>query len=359
MFKDKKIKITFTLFFRLCMLMAMLIHLLFFILFFVTKVTPLAIFNVGSVFLYTGLYIFLGKNKQNILFVTITTFIEVCIHMLLCVHYLGWSSGFFVYPLCMIPAVYFVSVNVLKKDYFAHIITFITFFAYALTKVYADSHIGAYEHTLKKINNSLYLFNNITACFLFSFLTYSFLCEMRDIQKDLEDKNDILENVANIDVLTGIYNRRRMNQKIENEIKLCSQNNKNFVIAICDIDDFKNINDTYGHDCGDIVLKGIANILKINSRDNDMEICRWGGEEFLMLIRQNINTAQQTCENILNDIREYTLDYNNKKVQVTMTIGLEEFNEKNNDIEIVLKNADINLYKGKKSTKDCVIYTQI
>lgn len=357
MFKEKKIKITFTLFFRLCMLMAMFIHLLFFILFFVKKITPLAIFNIGSFLLYIGLFISLCKKEQNILFVTISTFIEVCVHMLLCVHYLGWSSGFFVYPLCMIPAVYFVSVNVLKKDYLAHIITSTTFLMYALTKVYADSHIGAYEHVLKNINSSLYLFNNITACFLFAFLTYSFLCEMRDIQKDLKDKNDILQNVANMDMLTGIYNRRRMNEEIENEINFCKQNNTNFSIAICDIDDFKKINDTYGHDCGDIVLKEISDILKLNSIDNDMEICRWGGEEFLILLRQDIKCAQQTCENILNDIRKYSLNYNNKYIKVTMTIGVEEFNQKNNDIEIVLKNADINLYKGKKSTKNCVVCT--
>lgn len=359
MFKEKKIKITFTLFFRLSMLMAMLVHFLFCILFFATKVTPLAIFNIGSVFLYLYLYIFLRKKEQGILIATIATFIEICVHMLLCMYYLGWRSGFFVYPLCMIPAVYFVSVNVLKKDYFAHIITAATFFVYALAKIYTDSHIGAYEHTFKKMNSFLYLFNNITACFLFAFLTYSFLCEMRDIQKDLKDKNDILQNVANMDMLTGIYNRRRMNEEIEKEINFCKQNNKNFSIAICDIDDFKKINDTYGHDCGDIVLKEIADILKLNAIDNDMEICRWGGEEFLILIRQNINVAQQTCQNILNDIRKYSLNYNNKNVQVTMTIGLEEFNQKNNDIEIVLKNADINLYKGKKSTKNCVVYTQI
>ncbi|WP_250277785.1 GGDEF domain-containing protein [[Clostridium] colinum] len=353
--KNKKLKVTFLYFFRICVILAMILHLLFSILFFADNIKILGIFNIFSVILYLSLTIYLNYNKDSITLATIITFFEVCLHMLLCIYFIGWQGGFYVYPLCMIPAIYFVTINVLRKEIYGHIIVGLTFIIYQVSKIYAGSRIATFQQEFMYLSEVLYTFNTVSASFLFSFLTYGFLSEMRDIQEDLQCKNKILKNIVNIDTLTGIYNRRGMNEKIKRQIEQFKYDNKVFSIGICDIDNFKRINDTYGHDCGDIILKAIADILINNSKKYNIKVCRWGGEEFLILIKDNILSSNKICESILDDVREYCLNYNDESIKVTMTIGLAEFNNENDKIDKVLKNADINLYKGKSSTKNCVV----
>ena len=354
--KNKKLKITFLLFFKICISLALVIHTMFSILFFVKGIKFLGIFNIFSSILYLYLSILLNNKNNSITLAVGATFIEVCIHMILCVYFIGWEGGFFVYPLCLIPATYFITINILKKDIYGHILIWSTFIIYQAAKIFADSRVAIYEENFKDISGIVYKINTLSACFIVSFLVYAFLYEMRDIQEDLKEKNKILNDMANLDMLTCINNRRSMNEKLKSEIDKFNIQNNNFCIAICDIDNFKGINDTYGHDCGDMVLKGIADILINNSKKYDIEVSRWGGEEFLILIRSSRKKASEICQNILNDIREHSLEYNNTNIKVTMTIGLGEFNIENNDIEKVLKDADVNLYKGKSTTKNCVVF---
>lgn len=354
--EDKKIKITFLLFFKICIFLALIINIMFSILFFIKKIKILGIFNIFSSILYLCLGLYMNKNKSSITLAVIVTFIEVCVHMLLCIYFIGWESGFFVYPLCMIPAIYFITTNIIKKDIYGHISIWSIFIIYQVAKIFADSRIAEYQKDFENISAIIYKFNTLSACFIISFLVYAFLYEMRAIQEDLKEKNNILNDMANLDMLTSLNNRRSMNEKLKNEIVKFNIENKNFCIAICDIDDFKSINDTYGHDCGDIVLKGMADILINNSKKYDIEVSRWGGEEFLILIRSNLLEASEICQSILDDIRKYSLEYNNYNIKITMTMGIGEFNLQNNDIEKVLKDADINLYKGKSTIKNCIVF---
>ncbi len=351
----RKSKVTFLKSFKLCMALASLLHILFFILFFIEGMKILTIFNFFSFIMY--LFFFLYYVKSNLIATTILTFIEVSLHSILCAYFIGWKGGLYVYPLCLIPAIYFVSINILRKEIYGHIVVVITILNYQITKIVTDyRETTEFGLIFDRIEEPLYTFNTICASSIFIFLVYSFLTEMKNIQEDLEDKNNILKNIANIDPLTNISNRRHMNEKLKLTIKDFEKNNQIFSIAICDIDNFKNINDTYGHDCGDIILKGIADILKINCQNFDMEVCRWGGEEFLILLKNSdLQKSKKTCEKILNDIRNFETRYNDKIIKVTMTFGISEFSSKYNNIEQVLKTADINLYKGKKDSKNCVV----
>ncbi|WP_317367926.1 GGDEF domain-containing protein [uncultured Tyzzerella sp.] len=302
------------------------------------------------------IFFYLFYTEKYLVLTTMITFIEVSIHSILCVYFIGWQGGFYVYPLCLIPIIYFVSINILKKSIYGHIMAIATIVNYQLSENLSSNRIALFQEQFKVLDKPIYSFNTISASFLLAFLVCSFLYEMRYIQEDLEEMNEALKNIANIDPLTNISNRRFMNEKIKIQIEEFNKNLELFCIAICDIDNFKNVNDTYGHDCGDLVLKGMADIFIENSKKFNIDICRWGGEEFLILIKNSdINNAKFICEEILKDIRKFEILYKDELVKVTMTFGLSEFSLQNNDIEEVLKEADVNLYKGKSTTKNCVV----
>lgn len=350
----KNIKITFVSSYKLCIFLASLLHFMFFILFFLKHLQLLAIFNIFSSIMYLFLYFFVVK--KNIVLSTIITFIEVFVHAILCVYFIGWESGFYLYPLCLIPVMYFISINILQKQLYGHIVVIITVMNYYFFKLYSSGRIAEFEYMFMKIDNILYFLNLMSAAFLFAFLICSFLIEMKDIQQDLKIKNHMLENLANIDYLTKLRNRRSMSEELVLAKDKFKNNQDKFCVAIGDVDNFKHINDKYGHDCGDIILKEIANILIKNSDKVDIEPCRWGGEEFLILFKNsNIDSSKQICEKILNDIRDLKVDYNDNIVDPTITFGLAEFNSNNNSIEKLIKKADLNLYEGKRTTKNCII----
>ena len=107
--------------------------------------------------------------------------------------------------------------------------------------------------------------------------------------RELQDKTVELEQLANTDALTGLYNRRRFTDILEQELKLFERYNRSFCLINIDIDHFKKVNDTYGHDVGDKVIKQFCNTLTSNIRSSD-SACRWGGEEFLLLIFESDET---------------------------------------------------------------------
>ncbi|TYB30820.1 MAG: GGDEF domain-containing protein [Candidatus Mcinerneyibacterium aminivorans] len=120
-----------------------------------------------------------------------------------------------------------------------------------------------------------------------------------------------------------------------------------FSIIIMDIDDFKEVNDTYGHDCGDYILKQIAALLKKNIRKQDV-VARWGGEEFLFLLPDTeIEGAFNLAKKLNRVINERVYKYKNNKIEISITMGISEYNKKIPFYECVIK-ADKAMYKGKK-----------
>ncbi len=155
-------------------------------------------------------------------------------------------------------------------------------------------------------------------------------------------KNVILKQRAYIDTLTGIYNRNYL-EDIRDVVDLNS-----YTVLMLDVDYFKNINDTYGHQVGDQILKGIANLLKKSLREDDI-IIRYGGEEFLILLRKRKDDTEgkwslQVAQKLLQQIREY--EY--KGIKLTASIGLNLDTHKARNLMDAIKKADITLYKAKK-----------
>ena len=174
-------------------------------------------------------------------------------------------------------------------------------------------------------------------------------------KKELARAYQKMEEIALIDSLTGLYNRRAMFIKLEDEISRFKRSGNIFCLILCDVDNFKLINDNYGHDAGDFILKKLSCIMKNNLRQED-HICRWGGEEFLICI----NNADREkggiiAEKIRKAIETEVFKFHRLIINVTMTFGISEYSR---DIQIndLIRKADQNLYAGKRSSKNCVVF---
>ncbi len=170
-------------------------------------------------------------------------------------------------------------------------------------------------------------------------------------EEDLIRYNDQLKELTKCDELTGLQNRRGIYEYIE-KIKT----NEPLFFVMCDVDYFKKVNDSYGHDIGDKVLTDISALISENLGKNDM-IGRWGGEEFLLILP---NKDEQQVLDFLEDIRMKISDEvffvsDRTKFSVTMTFGMAQHSA-GNSVDESIKTADDNLYIGKQRGRNCVIY---
>jgi diguanylate cyclase (GGDEF)-like protein len=155
-----------------------------------------------------------------------------------------------------------------------------------------------------------------------------------------------LGHLIEYDELTGIYNRRYANQRFSKIIISAVQSGVGFSACIGDIDFFKKVNDTYGHECGDAVLVRVAETLKRNMAGHGFA-ARWGGEEFLLVFdRENAADARNVIEKIIYEIRREEVSFGGQTVSVTMSFGITEGNTELNADQLLMK-ADDNLYYSK------------
>jgi len=165
--------------------------------------------------------------------------------------------------------------------------------------------------------------------------------------------NKKLEFVSRTDPLSGLYNRRHIMEKIQDEVARYRRNHRSFSLLIADIDFFKHINDTYGHAYGDCVIKIISQSLRDNAREQDI-VARWGGEEFLLLLPE---TEQEgaiiLAERMRKKIAGIPFQCNKVQLNITMTLGVATHND--DAVDEVIKRADIALYQGKKKGRNCVV----
>lgn len=163
-----------------------------------------------------------------------------------------------------------------------------------------------------------------------------------------------LELISKTDSLTGLYNRRYVMEKLENEFINYKKTKKKFSLIIADIDYFKKINDSFGHDCGDQVLKAVAQNLQDAVRERGF-VSRWGGEEFLILLPETeIEDARILADKIRKIIEEEIIEYNGIQVSITLTFGV-TVNEDYEMIDDTIKKADNALYEGKGQGRNCVV----
>jgi diguanylate cyclase (GGDEF)-like protein len=173
--------------------------------------------------------------------------------------------------------------------------------------------------------------------------------------EELEQKNKELDEMAHIDPLTQTYNRRSFDDTVLQKVEQHRQNQTPFHIALCDIDNFKTINDTYGHSFGDLVLASLSDTIKAELRDEDF-LARWGGEEFIIILQES---DKERCAIALERIRlkveQLTLETETSTVGVTITIGVTEYNGSKN-LKDVINDSDEALYIGKEKGKNQIVF---
>ncbi len=161
------------------------------------------------------------------------------------------------------------------------------------------------------------------------------------------------------DALTDLWNRRYFTQNAEHEFERAMRYNRDLSFVIADIDDFKLVNDKYGHYVGDIVLKKVGKELERLVRQTDI-VGRWGGEEFVILFPE---TAKQTASDFLERIREklnsIVFSSEHRDLSVTLSYGVADMTDlldKQKEFEILYTTADDRLYVAKKNGKNRVVY---
>ena len=169
------------------------------------------------------------------------------------------------------------------------------------------------------------------------------------LRKIIED----LEFLASRDTMTGIYNRRKF---FELATILFNESNDNFFLATIDIDYFKRVNDNFGHDAGDFVIKRITEIISAQL-PQDSIFARVGGEEFIVIFfEEDSQKALSFFENVREIISKENIVYNGNVINSTISIGLVQKNDKNNEIDEVIKKSDIALYEAKRTGRNRIIY---
>lgn len=186
------------------------------------------------------------------------------------------------------------------------------------------------------------------------FVLIADVTEIKTAQLELERHAQKLEVLASTDALTGIANRRHFLERVHEEIDRSNRYGLPLVFLMLDIDHFKAINDTFGHDAGDEVLKTLAALFRDTLRTTDM-VGRLGGEEFGgLLIQTDMDVARQVSERLRQVIQDAVVETKSGPVQFTVSIGLALFAGAEDSVEGLMKRADLALYQAKESGRNRV-----
>lgn len=178
-----------------------------------------------------------------------------------------------------------------------------------------------------------------------------------DVYEFTTDEYSHLERMARTDPLTNLANRRELLEKLKHEQIRFKSSGRSFVVILADIDDFKAVNDTGGHDCGDYVLTIVATTMKGLLRKQD-HLGRWGGEEFILLLPQSgPEEGLRVAEKLRESVATIPCEYAGRHFNITMTFGAAVY-DRPQDIDIIVKKADEALYAGKRRGKNCVIMAE-
>ncbi len=181
--------------------------------------------------------------------------------------------------------------------------------------------------------------------------------KIRRLMKEKEDLIKELDRASRVDPLTRLSNRRDIQEVLDYELSRCTRYGSKLSIILGDIDFFKKVNDQYGHDMGDYVLKEVANTIKQEVRNTD-RVARWGGEEFLIALPDtDLPGACLLAEKIRNTIEEWEGFFNNSKIKVTLSSGVACVSEEIKSVEELVKTADLNLYQAKDQGRNKVVST--
>lgn len=310
---------------------------------------PLAITNlVVAAIDFLSIY---GTKSTESYFVRISIlYFATCSQSLYACVLLGWNYGFATYNLVMIPVmltmVYLMEHGENASKYTISYTLVNCIFTLAFCWMLYRGNPVYYYPVPTDLRVSF--FNNIMGFLLLSCFSVLFILELTANRKKLQTRNEELSRLANYDELTQLRNRRSILSIWKN------MGRNDYCVVMGDVDNFKKINDTYGHEKGDDVLKLIASSMSGAVDDIDY-VSRWGGEEFLMLVFGNIAYALKVVDRVQQELRMADVQAAGHRLTVTMTFGVCEAGEvSDGNIDEIIRRADQRLYLGKNSGKNCI-----
>ena len=260
----------------------------------------------------------------------------------------GWGCGT---QHLLIPMLMFCFFNVYEP-------TGLKLLGFLLTVGY---RIALFGHTLENdpvftLSNTLtIIYQTLNTVVLFDILAISFITFSSSIQENERQlllNNQELHKEAGTDPLTQLPNRRAIMDVIEDYLK--KNPSEPFSVAIADIDFFKKVNDTYGHNCGDYTLKELSRLF-LSAAEGKYQVCRWGGEEFCFFLPgMNLDQAGTEMQELNLRVKRMPLHFDTIDYTITITIGVEE-NDYHSSMLEILDRADRKLYMGKVRGRDQVV----
>ncbi len=318
-------------------------HLFFTGVFIYLQLWDIAIYTAFATFLWLGIFLLnrRGNHRSAFLLGVLETFMLSSLATFM----LGWQSGFFLY---ILVAVLLIFVNA-KMSTLAQILLGI-FSAGLLLYLYVFAPAGP---VLGQIDRYLTLMNILFVVVFFGFIGHYFEVSAKGAETELLNTNRQLLNLATTDPVTNLINRRNMILRVEQEKEKLNLNGRPFVLIMIDIDNFKHVNDEYGHDCGDFVLVAIAETISLTIRKQDL-VARWGGDEFLIMLPEtDLEGGRVVGEKIRSRIVRTPFVYHEQDIPVTLTLGV-GLCDRNTAIGNCIRRADQALYDGKQSGKNRV-----
>jgi len=174
--------------------------------------------------------------------------------------------------------------------------------------------------------------------------------------KKLKDTQKKLIEQANRDPMTNLYNRRYFNEIIKSLLLIAKRTSQLFSLIIIDIDDFKNVNDTYGHSVGDRVINDLADIFRNTVRNSDISV-RFGGEEFVIILpNTHLKEAEIIAKKLKDIVENNTIILKDgSRIKFTISLGVSQIQQDDESVETVLHKADEALYQAKNSGKNKIV----
>ena len=323
------------------------IHIGMFVLFFSCGVMPMVYFNVLSLAFYAASFILIWKNQLRVF--SVAVYIEVLLHMTLAALFTGWGNGFQVTLVGLSALLYFA-------EYMGHALGIKHVHALPLCALGMCMYLGTFV-VLAVYPAPYTLPSEVTFWLQIAWGIIVFVVSVSVLEVFVRTtfrSEATLANQLEHDKLTGLPNRYRMARYLGD---IAAESGlEGYWVAMIDIDDFKKINDTYGHNCGDFVLHELAVIMADNRAE--AEICRWGGEEFLLVGQMgecdSLEDLRSYFERIRKAICDHTFWYEERRLNLSVTIGVAQYCAGQNLSEWI-NAADKKLYSGKASGKNQVL----
>ncbi|MBQ7676776.1 MAG: GGDEF domain-containing protein [Lachnospiraceae bacterium] len=329
--------------------MMIVAHTSLLVFFFMLGVYPMVAVNTLSLAAYFSGFFLIRKNAGIYMEVLVS---EVLIHATLAIVFVGWSCGFQFYAFSMIPAVFFAD-HTIRNDGqpTAHPMLFS---AIVIVDFWFCRFIGYFAHPIYEVRSEIAFWTSTFngTMILLMLLLFSTVY----VRRILEIENELVTN-AEFDELTKLPNRHYLDRLLdENQIGMAG-GIEEFSIAILDIDNFKKVNDRFGHLAGDQVLKKLAGILARAANDNeDVFAARWGGEEFMLLATGNgaYDKMIELTEEVRRELERSVVHFDYWQIVVTASIGVSG-TERPRNFKEMTEEADKCLYEAKGSGKNKVI----